>query len=753
MQFNGQSLVRPWVRYDQWDADKMQGCLCDPGWDGYDCSFRACPKGRDPFDDNRAYDKDETFTIECQADEGYIALQVFGDTTIPIPFDAGPEYLRRVLKELPSVKGEVTVEMQENNDGLPTLCEAVVASRTTFSFANMPGALPPIRIIRALGASRQLKNSNMPLKLAGSAAPIAVVTKYTISCGECVDCFGNLHFTYGDDVSVSVDAIATGAAAAIVSAIEGMADFADAGWPEVEVAATITGASDAVCQADASSVEINIKSDMGNVHGLGMKDGVYLHSQAYVTKGFSNYGMNLSFVASGGNGTLFECSNQGTCDHVNGRCQCDVRSVNSVEAFRAESSDGTGFNRGITGDCSHVRIALGFGCAYSLNATNPSDVCGGHGTCDTASNQCMCDPGWGGVECSHFTCPADYPFFSEPVSASKTRPERVECSGEGRCDRRGGRCLCRDGFTGPACQIFDCPRDPVTGEECSGGGYCENMHDTYALHGLSYGKLRGYDPQRPNTWDAVRMRQCVCSGKRSDNHYAHPRRASVGPKTGVGRWETGGRPLPGFGGWACHQKLCPRGHSKMQTNTNYLMYTGPSSEWPEPRREVVRIVCALDRSTEAAVSFTLNYYGFESGPIFPSDDADAIKAAVEANPAIGNVTITMDLHATHTGNMVGTRACDATGTYTTNVGFQIRFDTEGGNHATPTVTVSDSSQAGDLSVEPLQDGNSELLECGGDKLGYCDYTSGLCQCMPGRGSSDQAWGIGDTGDCGYRHSG
>ena len=250
------------------------------------------------------------------------------------------------------------------------------------------------------------------------------------------------------------------------------------------------------------------------------------------------------------------------------------------------------------------------------------------------------------------------------------------------------------------------------------------------------------------------MRHCLCYGKRSDGHYAHPRRAAVAPKTGVGRWETGGRPLAGFGGWNCHKRMCPRGHSKMETNSNYLIYTdSDSSDWPAPRREVIRVVCTLDRSSEAAISFTLNYYGFETGPIFPSDDAAAIKAAVEANPTIGNVTVTMDLAATHTGNMIGTRACDASGTYQAGTGFQVRFDTEGMNHATPTVTVSDSSQAGDLSIEAVQNGNSESLECGGDKLGYCDYDTGLCQCKPGRGSSDMAWGIGDTGDCGYRHSG
>jgi hypothetical protein len=34
--------------YDLWDADKLYGCLCDPGFYGPDCSRRKCPHGIDP---------------------------------------------------------------------------------------------------------------------------------------------------------------------------------------------------------------------------------------------------------------------------------------------------------------------------------------------------------------------------------------------------------------------------------------------------------------------------------------------------------------------------------------------------------------------------------------------------------------------------------------------------------------------------------------------------------------------------------
>merc|ERR1711862_1028729 len=37
------------VLYRLWDMDKSQGCVCDPGYSGPDCSRRECPRGDDPL--------------------------------------------------------------------------------------------------------------------------------------------------------------------------------------------------------------------------------------------------------------------------------------------------------------------------------------------------------------------------------------------------------------------------------------------------------------------------------------------------------------------------------------------------------------------------------------------------------------------------------------------------------------------------------------------------------------------------------
>ncbi|GMI55210.1 hypothetical protein TeGR_g1051, partial [Tetraparma gracilis] len=46
-EFNGYSLNRS-VTYNLWDAEQIQGCVCDYSYTGHDCSQMTCSKGDDP---------------------------------------------------------------------------------------------------------------------------------------------------------------------------------------------------------------------------------------------------------------------------------------------------------------------------------------------------------------------------------------------------------------------------------------------------------------------------------------------------------------------------------------------------------------------------------------------------------------------------------------------------------------------------------------------------------------------------------
>ncbi|OQS07457.1 hypothetical protein THRCLA_00528 [Thraustotheca clavata] len=60
--------------FSSWEREKIQGCKCDPGWEGYACNLRVCPKGDDPLTVN-----DPVYTSVAQVDQ-YQAIILTGAT-------------------------------------------------------------------------------------------------------------------------------------------------------------------------------------------------------------------------------------------------------------------------------------------------------------------------------------------------------------------------------------------------------------------------------------------------------------------------------------------------------------------------------------------------------------------------------------------------------------------------------------------------------------------------------------------------
>jgi hypothetical protein len=90
------------------DSTHVQGCVCEPGWEGHDCSLQSCPTGDDPMTTNQT---DESQLLDCScfagvACEGTFRLKFRGQSTVPIPFNATVEFLKFWLEKLPTVKRE-----------------------------------------------------------------------------------------------------------------------------------------------------------------------------------------------------------------------------------------------------------------------------------------------------------------------------------------------------------------------------------------------------------------------------------------------------------------------------------------------------------------------------------------------------------------------------------------------------------------------------------------------------------------------
>ena len=87
-----------------WDADQMLGCLCNEGYEGYDCSLRSCPKGDDP---STIYQENEVQHLACtdDDDDGTFRVSFRGQKTALLHATNTVDELKAALNALTTVEG------------------------------------------------------------------------------------------------------------------------------------------------------------------------------------------------------------------------------------------------------------------------------------------------------------------------------------------------------------------------------------------------------------------------------------------------------------------------------------------------------------------------------------------------------------------------------------------------------------------------------------------------------------------------
>lgn len=714
--FDGVTLIRPSINYNNWEADKLQGCICDEGWGGRDCSQRLCPMGRDPTLPSTATAREETFVLQCQADSGYFSVLVLGHFSEPIPFDADPGYLQHALTAM-SRSAEVDIVMPADAfTGEPSVCGSTEVVSTEITFTSFIGDRPPIMVTLNTSNTRLWPDGSTPLTLEGGTPVLRMATQHYLTCPICQNCTGDVYFSLGQSISEPISVNTSGAANSIVSAISELGDLYNVPWTNLVVDVNISDGRDTLCSEFGSTeTRISLYSDYGNLPFLGILDSTLF---TFSTDSSDRGTANLTFTTNAATGEVSECSNQGFCDRTVGVCRCFVLQVNREIEYRTLSSDGTG-GPGFRGDCGFIETPV------KSCFIDGKEACGGNGYCANSTNTCVCNDGYHGITCDIKDCPKGPAWFDEPIAVNRAH-QLIDCSGTGSCDRTTGFCRCEGGYTGSACQYRDCPRVASTGDVCSGRGVCVTVAQFYEMFGFTYGDPSvGIIDGGSSTWDAFTWWHCLCSAKRSAGYLGDPFRPSVGPSGLISGYSAGSPPLLGWGGWDCTWRNCPK---------------GAAARGVTPKREIQQVLCSLHPSLDEAQYFVLEIFGEPSSKIYTNFTAAEIKAALEYPAVVGNLTVWFPQLLS---DNIST-ACDWR-VNSTHGGFFVRFDTEFGDLDLYT----DRMGVANLTIIEYQKGTGNNEPCGGTTVGFCNRDTGTCVCNSPYGSSNGEGEVGSAGDCGY----
>lgn len=540
-----------------------------------------------------------------------------------------------------------------------------------------------------------------------------------IDC-TCQSCTGGVYFTFKDQRTSFIS----------FNASEEVISYRLNQISTVEKVVVTIKKGKVLCQPDGSATAVEFFLPHGRQSALQVTviqdlalDGVISIKSNGATSDTAPYLVSVS-----GTKEHVTCSNHGLCNNGTGTCEC-------FGGF--SSSNGFG-DVGTRGDCGHrvaeyvyysANITTGYNtsCPFYYNA-----VCSGHGSCDTETDTCVCDKGYGGLACQGKTCPLTSTWFGD-VGSNHTGVS--ECGNVGECDILTGTCSRCGGewsyYGGDACQYLTCQRDE-NGNMCSGKGYCMSLRNL-GMHRYNSQKSPSkvvYD----TPWDADKIYGCMCSRPISiDNVFSSKDYLTQFSNKFLNMTTTNltyfdddmetfrtnvyrgpyAYAVTENNGFDCSTSLCPTGDNPMTT--------GELNEIQE-----------IQFSSSTGV-FYLSFRGNTTYSIFCNATIDILEYRLEQLFTIHDVKLS------RSGNS-STNICD------TASPIYVEFVSEFGD--LPLMMANETGMAAynSVIVSEYQKGSKEDIECSGQ--GICNEKSGVCQCLERFSSSNGYFDSpGERGDC------
>lgn len=292
--------------YDQWDADVIFGCVCDPGWSGPDCSQRVCEYGLDPRLEGKPK---EVVTLVCSCEptcSGKFKLKFMGYTTRTWLKPTSRAFeLANAIMSIPGVftnnSGHVPIPViAANSSADDMICADDSVTKTTITFRRNVGDQPAVSFYANL--------------ITGGS--LYFETKQTLKC-DCVDdrCNGTFRLSFDGEMSPKLRTWENGTSVAY--ALRSMNTINSAG---VIVA---LGEEGPICvPGTINNYTITFKAALGNVPRLGLWSSVVKNKKPKYYS-LSNTSNVLTLETDDGrNDNIKLCNGVGKCNFETGVCTC-----------------------------------------------------------------------------------------------------------------------------------------------------------------------------------------------------------------------------------------------------------------------------------------------------------------------------------------------------------------------------------------------------------------------------------------------
>lgn len=572
-----------------WDADRVQGCWCDEGYSGYDCSQRQCAFGDDPTSTSALSLVPEQQTVACTCPgtcSGYFLVRAYGRFSDPIAFNAVAE----TADETSTSPATGTGKGESLQSKLNAMLSRPLVSAVSFSGGGS-----------ALCSSSGNTATVTFVSGAGDAPLLELVAADTLLSG-------GTSVRDGAATSIAAAELTRGTTVSLECSGRGTCDRA-------------TG----TCTCQAGYGPSDGGSGAGTVDDCGSHDGA---------------------TALGCPGSASACSGNGICESSGGehqcRCfrgfkgaDCSRRSCPSSAAWfdEARETDRAHYpaecsNRGVcnegSGDCQCDPGYEGAACQRKrCPSTRAQGECGGRGLCKTVGQLALLGhfggdyAGGGRNEVQRIACSLGSGSFRLTFSHAQTRPIQWD-DGLAALQNRleelptvgfvqvtqvtpsGGTQVCAAGGASVDVEFTsDFGSLPLLQADSASVSVSRQRASTRVTYGATRGKA--------STWDADKLQGCHC-GRYPDFNKTDE---DLGDK---GHWD----------GPACSLRTCPYGND---------------ARIGRPLR--YRVQCTADGG-----SLTWSFSGEQAALTMPHGaDEGAVLRAIESIPGVERAIVSLEAGA------------------------------------------------------------------------------------------------------------